>query len=162
MIGAAAPRPPQHSEVSPCVKITPYVTIYARPYSNRLRSFAGCRNFDGMSTQPISGRIPEFTRGDRLRKARELTGLNSTEFAELIGVSQKTVNNAESDRTAKIRKIVVNAWALATGVPAQWLLTGEAPSPDSPNAQEGDINRSSNVRQLSNTRRSGVPPLAVA
>lgn len=85
-----------------------------------------------MSTQTVGGRIPKFTRGDRLRKARELTGMNSTDFAAHIGVSQKTVNNAEADRTEKVRKIVINAWALATGVPAAWLETGEANSPKGP------------------------------
>lgn len=42
-----------------------------------------------MSTQARNDSIPEWTRGDRLRKARSLTGLTSREFAEEIGVSQK-------------------------------------------------------------------------
>ena len=76
-------------------------------------------------------RIPAWTRGDRLRKARLLTGLNTRDFAETIGVSQKTVNNAEGD-THDVRKIVLNAWSMATGVPVEWLEHGDAsgPTPD--------------------------------
>lgn len=70
-------------------------------------------------------RIPVFTRGDRLRKARLTTGLSTREFAEQIGISQKSVNNAESD-SHEVRRIVLNAWAMATGVPVKWLESGEA------------------------------------
>ena len=68
--------------------------------------------------------IPEWTQGDRMRKARQLTGMSTMEFAREIGVSQKTINNAESDSHV-VRKIVMNAWALVTGVPVEWLQTGE-------------------------------------
>lgn len=84
-------------------------------------------------TQQAAGAIPQFTRGDRFRKARQLTGQTTREFAETIGVSQKTVTDAENDNRPTVRKILVNAWALATGVPATWLETGIAsdqPKPD--------------------------------
>jgi transcriptional regulator with XRE-family HTH domain len=68
--------------------------------------------------------IPQWTMGDRLRKARHLTGLDTRAFAELIGISQKSVTNAEGDHV-KARRITINAWALATGVPVQWLLEGD-------------------------------------
>lgn len=73
-----------------------------------------------------AGVIPEWTRGDRLRKARETTGMTTRQFAEHIGVSQKTVTDAENDKRPNIRKILLNAWALGTGVPAEWLETGSA------------------------------------
>ena len=79
-----------------------------------------------MSTQ-ISERIPQWSRGDRLRKARTLTGLSTREFAERVGISPKSVNNYEGD-AVEPRKIVMNAWALATGVPVEWLETGTAPT----------------------------------
>ena len=59
-----------------------------------------------------------------MRKARQLTGLNTRDFADRLGVSQKTVNNAENDAHA-VRRIVMNAWSLVTGVPIEWLETGE-------------------------------------
>ena len=55
-----------------------------------------------MSTQPRNDSIPEWTRGDRLRKARSLTGLTSREFAEEIGVSQKTVTDAEGTHVTAV------------------------------------------------------------
>lgn len=82
-----------------------------------------------MSTEPYEGRIPVFTKGDRFRKARELTGLGQREFAEKIGVSHQTVTNAEKDHRA-VRKITANAWSLVTGVPVEWLEDGRTPDGD--------------------------------
>ncbi|MDO5633294.1 MAG: helix-turn-helix transcriptional regulator [Micrococcus sp.] len=72
--------------------------------------------------------IPQWTLGDRLRKAREMTGLSQAQFAKRIEVSVGTIGNYEAGRRAP-RAIVIRAWALATGVPRPWLETGEAPSP---------------------------------
>jgi DNA-binding XRE family transcriptional regulator len=79
-----------------------------------------------MSTNPAFGVVPEFTVGDRLRKARQLTELTTRQFAEEIGVSQKTITDAEGDRRAT-RKIVMRAYAMRTGVSLEWLETGIAP-----------------------------------
>lgn len=79
-----------------------------------------------MSTAPYEGRVPVFTKGDRYRKARELTGLTVRDFAQKIGVSHGTVTNAEKDHR-KVRPIVTNAWADVSGVPAKWLETGITP-----------------------------------
>lgn len=76
-------------------------------------------------------RIPQWTLGDRLRKARSLTGLNTRDFAEVIGASQPTVTAAENDRS-KVRTITLNAWALATGVDRRWLETGKTPTRPGP------------------------------
>lgn len=78
-----------------------------------------------MTTQTHEN-IPQWTLGDRLRKARATTGLNTRDFADRIGVSQPTVTNAENDKS-KVRRITLNAWSLATGVPVEWLETGKAP-----------------------------------
>lgn len=74
-------------------------------------------------------RIPEWTLGDRLRKARELTGLGQREFASEIGVSHQTVTNAEKGHRA-VRKITLNAWQMRTGVDRHWLETGEVSGGD--------------------------------
>jgi transcriptional regulator with XRE-family HTH domain len=76
-----------------------------------------------VTSQPDSGMVPHFTQGDRLRKARSLTGLNTREFAALLGVSHGTITNAERDARA-VRPITLNAWAFATGVSRSWLETG--------------------------------------
>lgn len=78
-----------------------------------------------MTTQ-TQERIPRWTLGDRLRKARSLTGLTTRDFAAKIGVSQATITNAENDNN-KVRRITLNAWSLATGVPVEWLETGQEP-----------------------------------
>lgn len=86
-----------------------------------------------MTTQP-AGIIPEFLLPDRLRRAREVTGMTQGEFANHIGVARQTISNAE--RGAKDpSRLVMRAWALGTGVPLQWLETGTAP--DGPGPGEG-------------------------
>lgn len=110
-----------------------------------------------MSTQPDS-RIPAWTQGDRLRKAREEAGLSQGALAELIGVSRATVSNAEVGVGKKgPLKVTVRAWALATGVPAEWLETGRVSS------DPGSGGQPSSGRRLSDTElmqyRSESSPL---
>lgn len=85
-------------------------------------------------------RIPTWTVGDRLRKARESVEFEQAELAEAIGVSRATVSNYEGGRVAP-RKIMLNAWALATGVPVEWLRSGVVPSnPDDDERARRDSN----------------------
>lgn len=76
----------------------------------------------------VPGVVPEFTQADRLRKARELTGLDQTQFAERAGISRQTVSNYEGG-LREPRGLYLRAWAEATGVDMHWLQTGE-PSSD--------------------------------
>ena len=87
-----------------------------------------------MSTQSTetNGSIPEFTIGDRLRKARERTGLEQEPFADEIGVSRGTIRNYETGATRHLKPIVLRAWALRTGVPLSWIETGVAPTTNGP------------------------------
>lgn len=75
------------------------------------------------------GFVPQWTLGDRLRKARLTTGLGIVEFAEKVGISRVTVRNAESDRTEP-QMNTIKLWALATGVNYEWLLNGTTPPPE--------------------------------
>ena len=86
-----------------------------------------------MTTAYDLGEVPEILVRHRLRIARESAGLEQSELAEMIGISRGTVSNTEIGRSAP-RRIVVNAWALACGVPVGWILTGEEtpPRPDEP------------------------------
>ena len=93
-----------------------------------------------MTTQSRYELVPEWSLGDRLRKARSLTGMTVAEFAAHIGVSDRTINNAENDKRA-VRRITLNAWAMATGVSLAWLETGHAaaePTPDPGRPREPD------------------------
>ena len=88
-----------------------------------------------VQTLASTGFIPQWTIGDRLRKAREMTGLTQVQFAERVGLSRATVNNSELNKSQP-RKSVVLLWAMETGVDRDWLMTGsannETPDPDGP------------------------------
>jgi transcriptional regulator with XRE-family HTH domain len=73
------------------------------------------------------GVIPQFSVGDRLRKARELTGLDQGQFADEIGVSRGTIYNYENGRSQP-KKVVLLAWQMRTGVPIEWLMHGIDPT----------------------------------
>lgn len=80
--------------------------------------------------------IPTWTLTDRLRKARELTGLNAEDFAAELNVSRSTVHNYESPSYDKKRRVIVlKAWAMRSGVDYHWLTTGEADGPDGVDGQ---------------------------
>ena len=81
-----------------------------------------------MSTNPNIGIVPSLTLGQRLRVARELTGMEQQEFAREIGTSRQTIGAAERG-ISHPRQLLIRAWAMATGVDRHWLETGEAPSP---------------------------------
>lgn len=97
-------------------------TLIGRVACATLRGTRQESNVARMSAQ-AAGQIPLFTQADRLRKAREHAGLEQGELAELMGVSRGTVSNNEKGKVAA-RRIVIRAWALATGVDAAWLETG--------------------------------------
>jgi transcriptional regulator with XRE-family HTH domain len=78
-----------------------------------------------MSEQTVSAGIPRFDVRDRLRKARECVGLDQRELADEIDVSRNTVVNYENGATQRLKPLVLKQWALRTGVPYEWLTTGE-------------------------------------
>ena len=45
---------------------------------------------------PEAGRVPEWTVGDRLRKARESAGLEQRQLAERAGMSRTTLRKVEN------------------------------------------------------------------
>jgi transcriptional regulator with XRE-family HTH domain len=71
-----------------------------------------------MTTSPTV--VPVWTLADRLRKARQFSGLTPEELAERIGVTDRTVRNYETGKPP--RAAAVKLWAFATGVPLDWLL----------------------------------------
>ena len=91
-----------------------------------------------VQTLASTGFVPQWTIGDRLRKAREMTGLTQVQFAERVGLSRATVNNSELNKSQP-RKSVVLLWAMETGVDRDWLMTGsannETPDPDGPGGE---------------------------
>lgn len=71
--------------------------------------------------------VPEWTVADRLRKAREMTGLDQGDFAHELGVSRGTISNYEHGHV-RPREVVIRAWALRTGVSIQWIKDGDPPA----------------------------------
>ena len=69
----------------------------------------------------------EFSIGDRLRRAREYAGLDQDELARAIGTSRNTIGNYETGATKRLKAIYLKSWALATGVPLEWIETGRGP-----------------------------------
>lgn len=69
----------------------------------------------------------KFTQGDRLDKALRVSGMSHKDMAEYLEVSRNTISNYTNDKTPVKRHILV-AWALKTGVPLEWILTGDAES----------------------------------
>ena len=68
--------------------------------------------------------IPEWDLADRLRKALRVSGVSSHEMTDYLGLSRYSVSRfitgAGQPSTQTLR-----LWALRTGVPFEWLLTGE-------------------------------------
>lgn len=103
-----------------------------------LRSLAVGAKLGSMTTAYEVGRIPVITVAHRLRIAREASGLDQGQLATLIGISRTSVSNAEVGKHEP-RRILLNAWALATGVPVSWLETGaeqQSPHPSDPDGGE--------------------------
>ena len=76
----------------------------------------------------MTGAIPTWTLGDRLRKARLHAGLDQAQLAAITGMSRNTVGNYEADKSTP-SKLYLRAWATATGVSIEWLQHGDdAPS----------------------------------
>ncbi|WP_366475729.1 helix-turn-helix transcriptional regulator [Demequina sp.] len=72
--------------------------------------------------------IPDIDVPVRLRVAREQSGYDGkqAEFARLIGIGATTLTRYEKGYS-RPKPIVVKAWALATGVPLEWILYGVVP-----------------------------------
>lgn len=68
------------------------------------------------------GIIPEWTLGDRLRKARQVAGMSQRELAEAIGEGSSSLAMWESDRATPrdLRRRLANI-ARVTGVNVEWL-----------------------------------------
>ncbi|MGW9567156.1 helix-turn-helix domain-containing protein [Prescottella equi] len=89
-----------------------------------------------MWDQTPGGAVPEFVLSDRCQKAREYAGLDQGELADRLGVARSTVARVEQGKTVRVKRPLLLAWALATGVNLQWLETGEVPSPDDDGGSE--------------------------
>jgi transcriptional regulator with XRE-family HTH domain len=74
----------------------------------------------------------KFTIADRLRKAREHTGLSQREFAKMTGISHGTVGSYETNPNFPHKLPYLLAWAVGSGFALEWLLTGQGPARPQP------------------------------
>lgn len=109
-----------------------------------------------MTTVYESGREPQILVHHRLRIAREFAGLEQEQLAARIGVSRNTVGNTEKGRV-KPRKITLNAWALACGVPVSWIENGTDAKKNPPDDGGGSRLGESNPRPIHYMRRERAP-----
>lgn len=79
-----------------------------------------------MSTSPAQ-HIPEFDLADRMRKTLRDSDIAVHDMADYLDVSRNTVSAWINGRITPDRRTLI-AWALKTGVPIGWLLTGQAPT----------------------------------
>lgn len=90
-----------------------------------------------MTTPSVSpGRIPTWSLGDRVRKARESANLEQSELATLSGVSRQSISMIENGASVRPRRSTIVAIAFATGVSLEWLETGHAPGGPTPDSTE--------------------------
>ena len=86
----------------------------------------------------MAGKVPEFNLADRVRKAREITGLSQDELATRAGVGRATLARIEQGKNVPRRATII-ALAFATGVDLNWLENGETPAGPEPSG--GDVVR---------------------
>lgn len=79
---------------------------------------------------PVAGRVPEFSFGDRLHKARATAGLTAEELAGVLGIHRQTIGRYETDAATPSKAVTV-MWGYVTNVDLIWLFTGECTPRDS-------------------------------
>jgi transcriptional regulator with XRE-family HTH domain len=111
-----------------------------------------------MTNSPAEGNIPQFDMADRLRKALRVADLSVQDIADYLGVSRNTVSAWINGRTVP-NKASLMLWAMRTGVPLEWLQTGESPGQGGPGpgARAASVKRSRSVlpRLDSNQKPAG-------
>lgn len=95
-----------------------------------LRFSTGARKLVHVTEYALTGIVPEFDIVDRLRRARDVAGLDQQQLAALTQISRATISNYE-DRTWPRRRnpIYLRTIARACGVDETWLLEGQPPRP---------------------------------
>ena len=75
----------------------------------------------------VGGMTPEWTRGERLRKARVTAQITVEAMADRLGCTERTIRNYERGST-RPNKPTMAMWATLTDVPLWWLDDSERPN----------------------------------
>ncbi len=86
----------------------------------------------------MGGKVPNWTIADRVRKAREFSGLKQLDLAERVGMARTSLARIEQGKSEPRRTTLI-AIAFATGVSLDWLENGETPAGPEPSG--GDVVR---------------------
>ena len=108
-----------------------------------------------MDAQTGRSRIPQWTVGDRLRKAREDSDLGVEQIATMLGRNRNSVTRYE--RASTVDLLVVRAYADITSTPMEWLLTGFGPEDGGGDTATLTIGKRRDIHRVNN-----VLALAVA
>jgi transcriptional regulator with XRE-family HTH domain len=115
-----------------------------------------------MSTPQRYERIPELTLGWRLQMA--LGEMSAQEMADTLGVSRQTLSRWMHDVGSRPKRAYLSQWALATGVPIEWIEHGKVS--DSPPRPDPSVKRSAeghgvdDVPAVRRTRKYSLTALA--
>lgn len=77
------------------------------------------------NTQAHEDLIPRLTLRWRLAMALDKSGLSVEAMAQHLGVNRRTVSRWINDDNAPMRRVYKLQWAQATGVPFEWIETGQ-------------------------------------
>lgn len=96
------------------------------------------------------GAIPVWEFSDKIRKARDTTGLGQKEFAARIDLNPSTLAAYETGRaTPRFRDApaLAKRLQLMTGIPADWFLIVDDPNTPRPPLAPTDLGDEANQRQ---------------
>lgn len=91
----------------------------------------------------MNGFVPTFEVNDRVRKAREVSGVTQGDLANSLGLARTSLARIEQG-LSKPRRPILLAIAMATGVDFEWLETGKTPAGDNPDGGSQCAIRDSN------------------
>lgn len=81
-----------------------------------------------------------------MSKALRVSGLKVQDMAEYLGVSRGSVGNWINGRITPSTQ-TLRLWALRTGAPYDWLVTGEQKNPPHPGGGGGELGKPSFLRE---------------
>jgi transcriptional regulator with XRE-family HTH domain len=109
----------------------------------------------------MTATVPQWTLGDRMRKARKVAGLTTTEMADVLGLAQPTVTRFELDKIHP-RRGFITLWAFRCGVSVEWLRDGVEPDdgPDDGPDDSGGVSTMLSTKWYPAWRTTPVAALA--
>jgi transcriptional regulator with XRE-family HTH domain len=90
-----------------------------------------------MSEMTDTVTVPQLTLGWRLQMSLANSPYSRAVIAEALGVDASTVGRWMNDKGSRPKRAYLAQWSLMTGVPFEWLDTGQLINPDGPSITGG-------------------------